>query len=124
MDASSLPRTELLIETKRLSKSLAGHVAVDRVDRGLRAGEILGLIGSNGAGKSTLTRMLTTLLPPTTGEAVIAGFDPRRQSKDGRAAIGYVPQLISADGALTAYEHLLLSAGLYLIASVSRRRSE
>lgn len=115
MDASPLPRTELLIETKRLSKSFAGHLAVDQVDLRVHAGEIFGLIGPNGAGKSTLIKMLTTLLPPTSGEAVIAGFDLRRQSRDVRAAIGYVPQLISADGALTGYENLLLSARLYLI---------
>jgi len=95
-------------------------MAVERVDLRVHAGEIFGLIGPNGAGKSTLIKMLTTLLPPTSGEAVIAGFDLRRQSRDVRAAIGYVPQLISADGALTGYENLLLSARLYLIPSSER----
>jgi ABC-2 type transport system ATP-binding protein len=112
MDANPLPP---LIETNRLSKSFGDHVAVDQIDLRVQAGEIFGLIGPNGAGKSTLIKMLTTLLPPTSGKALVAGFDLRRQSQDVRAAIGYVPQLVSADGALTGYENLLLSARLYLI---------
>ncbi len=115
MDASPLPKTKLLIETKQLSKSFAGRLVVDQVDLRVRAGEIFGLIGPNGAGKSTLIKMLTTLLPPTSGDAFIAGLDLRRQSRNVRATIGYVPQLVSADGALTGYENLLLSARLYLI---------
>ncbi|OBQ57822.1 ABC transporter ATP-binding protein [Mesorhizobium erdmanii] len=115
MDTSPLPKPNFLIETKRLSKSFGDRPAVDQVDLRVGAGEIFGLIGPNGAGKSTLIKMLTTLLPPTSGDAFIAGFDLRRQSRDVRAAIGYVPQLVSADGALTGYENLLLSARLYLI---------
>jgi ABC-2 type transport system ATP-binding protein len=59
--------------------------------------------------------MLTTMLPPTSGGGRIAGFDIVREAKEVRGRIGYVPQLLSADGALTAYENLLLSARLYLI---------
>ncbi|TJV69775.1 MAG: ATP-binding cassette domain-containing protein [Mesorhizobium sp.] len=64
MDASPPPKSDLLIETKRLSKSFAGRVVLDQVDLRVRAGEIYGLIGPNGAGKSTLIKMLTMLLPP------------------------------------------------------------
>jgi ABC-2 type transport system ATP-binding protein len=81
----------------------------------------MGLIGPNGAGKSTLIKMLTTMLPPTSGRAVIAGFDVVREPHRVRARIGYVPQLLSADGALTGYENLLFSARLYL---VPRRQRE
>ncbi|HMK67162.1 MAG TPA: ATP-binding cassette domain-containing protein, partial [Stellaceae bacterium] len=70
-------------------------------------------IGPNGAGKSTLTKMLTTLLPPTSGSASVAGFDIARHSREARRHLGYVPQTISADGTLTGYENLLLSCGLY-----------
>ena len=105
----------LLIETKALSKSFDGRAVVDRVDLHIREREIFGLIGPNGAGKSTLIKMLTTLLPPTSGEARVAGFDVRRNPQAVRSRIGYVPQLLSADGALTGYENLLLSARLYLI---------
>jgi ABC-2 type transport system ATP-binding protein len=105
----------LLIETKGLSKNFDGHVAVDCVDFRVRKGEIFGLIGPNGAGKSTLIKMLTTLLPPSAGSGRVAGYDIRREATRVRASIGYVPQLLSADGALTGYENLLLSARLYLI---------
>ena len=64
--------------------------------------------------------MLTTLLPPTSGTARIAGFDIVRQSADVRRVIGYVPQLLSADGALTGYENLLIFAKLYDIPRIER----
>jgi ABC-2 type transport system ATP-binding protein len=76
-------------------------------------GEIFGLIGPNGAGKSTLIKMLTTLLPPTSGAATISGYDIVREPAAVRRHIGYVPQLLSADGSLTGYENMLLSARLY-----------
>jgi ABC-2 type transport system ATP-binding protein len=110
------------IETRSLSKSFDGHAVVDHVDLRVRDREIFGLIGPNGAGKSTLIKMLTTLLPPTSGEARVAGCDLRHQAKSVRARIGYVPQLLSADGALTGYENLLLSARLYLIPRADRAR--
>jgi len=114
------PYRPLLIETRRLSRAFDGRVVVDRVDLQVRDREIFGLIGPNGAGKSTLIKMLTTLLPPTSGEAWVAGCDIRREPKKVRAHIGYVPQLLSADGALTGYENLLLSARLYLIPRAER----
>jgi len=117
-DRSATPA--LVIETQALSKSYDGHLAVDRVDLQVRAREIFGLIGPNGAGKSTLIKMLTTLLPPTSGEAQVAGCDIRRAPRAVRERIGYVPQLLSADGALTGYENLLLSARLYLIPRAER----
>jgi ABC-2 type transport system ATP-binding protein len=110
----------LLIETKELSKSFDGRVVVDRVGLRIRAREVFGLIGPNGAGKSTLIKMLTTLLPPTSGQASVAGCDIRREPRKVRGRIGYVPQLLSADGALTGYENLLLSARLYLIPRAQR----
>jgi ABC-2 type transport system ATP-binding protein len=72
------PSRALLIETRGLSKSFNGRMAVDRVDLVVREREIFGLIGPNGAGKSTLIKMLTTLLPPTSGDASVAGWDIRR----------------------------------------------
>jgi len=89
------------------------HKAVDGVSIEVRHGEIFGLIGPNGAGKSTMIKILTTLLPPTSGQAWVAGFDVVTQAPLVRRRIGYVPQLLSADGELTAYENLLLSAQLY-----------
>ncbi len=79
----------------------------------VQSGTIFGLLGSNGAGKSTTLKMLTTLLPPTDGTALVAGFDIRQRAREVRRRIGYVPQLLSADAALTAMENLVLSARLY-----------
>ncbi|VTZ50650.1 Multidrug ABC transporter ATP-binding protein (fragment) [Methylocella tundrae] len=105
----------MIIETKALTKRFGDFTAVDQVNLNVGAGEIFGLIGPNGAGKSTLIKMLTTLLPPSSGSATIAGFDLAKQPQEIRAHIGYVPQLLSADGALSGYENLLLSARLYLV---------
>ncbi|HEX8991109.1 MAG TPA: ATP-binding cassette domain-containing protein, partial [Anaerolineales bacterium] len=76
----------------------------------------------NGAGKSTTLKMLTTLLPPTAGTATVAGFDIVRQPAAVRRVIGYVPQLLSADGALTGYENLLVFAKLYDIRKQEREQ--
>jgi ABC-2 type transport system ATP-binding protein len=86
---------------------------VDSLTLSVEAGEVFGLLGPNGAGKSTVIKRLTTLLPPTSGTATVAGFDIVRQSGDVRRVIGYVPQLISADGSLTGFENLLIFAKLY-----------
>lgn len=104
-----------VVETRGLTKAFEGRVVVDHIDLRVRNREIFGLIGPNAAGKSTLIKMLTTLLPPTSGEARVAGCSVRTQARKVRGRIGYVPQLLSADGALTGYENLLLSARLYLI---------
>ncbi|MGO4403982.1 ABC transporter ATP-binding protein [Bosea sp. RAF48] len=104
-----------VIDTVRLCKAFDRNMVVNNVDLTVNHGEIFGLIGPNGAGKSTLIKMLTTLLPPTGGDASVAGCDLRKEPQRLRSRIGYVPQLLSADGALTGYENLLLSARLYLI---------
>ncbi len=109
------PSSPPAIAVDRLTRAFGDHVVVRAVSFEVAAGEIFGLIGPNGAGKSTLVKMLTTMLPPTSGGARIAGFGIVRDAKEVRRRIGYVPQLLSADGALTAYENLLLSARLYLI---------
>ena len=101
------------METKALSRRFGNFTAVDEVSFTVNQGEILGLIGPNGAGKSRLIKMLTTLLPPTSGSALVAGYDIVRQAADVRRHIAYVPQLLSADGSLTGYENMLLSARLY-----------
>ena len=104
-----------IVETFDLTRRFGDFTAVDAVSFAVQSGEIFGLIGPNGAGKSTLVKMLTTMLPPTSGRANIAGYDIVRHPAKVRAHIGYVPQLLSADGALTAYENLLFSARLYLV---------
>ncbi|HZZ77873.1 MAG TPA: ATP-binding cassette domain-containing protein [Gemmataceae bacterium] len=103
----------VVVETQSLTRQFDGRIAVDALTVSVEGGEIYALLGPNGAGKTTTIKMLTTLLPPTSGSARVAGFDIVRQASDVRRAIGYVPQLISADGMLTGYENLLIFAKLY-----------
>lgn len=101
------------VEVIELSHSYGPFVAVDKISFGIDKGMTFGLIGPNGAGKSTTIKMLTTLLPITSGRAYINGHSVEQHPENVRKSIGYVPQLISADGELTAYENLMLSAKLY-----------
>ncbi|MBD2101647.1 ATP-binding cassette domain-containing protein [Leptolyngbya sp. FACHB-261] len=103
----------VILETQALTRHFGKMTAVDAIDLSVHAGEAFGLLGPNGAGKSTVIKMLTTLLPPSAGQAQIAGFDVVRQSSRVQRVIGYVPQALSADGTLTGYENLLIFAKLY-----------
>ena len=110
-----------ILETRSLTRRFGDLTAVDELNLTVETGEVFGLLGPNGAGKTTVIKMLTTLLPPTAGTATVAGFDIRRQPARVRASIGYVPQLISVDGALTGYENLLIFAKLYGVPRALRR---
>jgi len=110
-----------VIVTAALTRCYGTLVAVDHVDLSVRQGIIFGLLGPNGAGKTTTIKMLTTLLPPTSGSARVAGFEVSAQPREVRRRIGYVPQMVSADGALTARENLTLSARLYRLPRAERR---
>ena len=110
----------LAIQTIDLTRRYESLVAVDHLEFSAEAGSIFGLLGPNGAGKSTLVKMLTTLLPPSSGTALVAGFDVIRRPADVRRNIGYVAQMLSADGDLTGYENLLISAKLYGIGRKER----
>jgi ABC-2 type transport system ATP-binding protein len=116
MDASPHPAIVTFALTRRFDKRLA----VDALSLRIERGAFFGLIGSNGAGKTTLIKMLTTLLPPTSGSAKVAGFDVVHEARQVRRRIGYVPQLISADAALTGRENLSLFAKLYGITRSER----
>ncbi len=100
------------IETKSLTKSFRGVTAVDDISFSVETGEIFGFLGPNGAGKSTTMMILTTLLKPTSGQALISGFDVTNNSKQVRENIGYVQQETTVDEYLTGRENLLLQAKL------------
>ncbi len=109
------------IETKELTRRFNSLVAVDRLSLSISSGTIFGLLGPNGAGKSTAIKMLITLLPPSGGTAMVGGFDVARQAREVRRRIGYVPQLLSADGALTGYDNLLVLARLHDVPKPERK---
>jgi ABC-2 type transport system ATP-binding protein len=108
------------IETRLLTKKFGEFCALDHLDLKIPHQCIFGLLGPNGAGKSTAIKILTTLLEATSGSATVAGFDVASNPIEVRRRIGYVPQMLSADGALTANENLILSAGLYGLRGVER----
>lgn len=106
-----------VVVTKDLKKSFPARKkvvqAVRGVDLNVSKGEIFGFLGPNGAGKTTTLRMLTTLLPPDSGEAMVAGFDISKHPNEVRKRIGYVSQAGGADRSATGLENLLLHGRLY-----------
>lgn len=96
----------ITIEARALTKRFGDFVAVDGVDLEVWEGELFGLLGPNGAGKTTLVRMLTGLIPITSGVARVAGVDVAQDPDGVRRAIGVVPQALTSDLDLTAYENL------------------
>lgn len=110
-----------MISTDRLTRRFGALCAVNALTLEVAAGEVFGLVGRNGAGKTTTIKMLSTLLPPTSGSASIAGYDVVARADRVRRVIGYVPQALSADGELTGYENLLVFARLYDIPRAERR---
>lgn len=110
----------LAIETTALTRRFGTVTAVDALSLGVGHGEVFGLLGPNGAGTTTI-KMLITLLPPTAGAATVAGHDVLHEQRLVRRSIGYVPQLLSSDSALTAHENLDISGRLYHIPRAERR---
>src|SRR6185503_1934830 len=107
------PVTGAAVRCTGLRYAFGEHVAVDGVDLAVGGGEIFGLLGPSGAGKTTTIRLITTLLPVRPGMVTVFGADPARRRYAVRRAIGYVPQLLSADGTLTGRENVALFARLF-----------
>ena len=112
---------ETAIELIQLTRRFGEMVALQELTLSVLRGSIFGLLGPNGAGKSTLIKIITTLLPPSSGTALVAGLDIVRQPRQVRRHIGYVSQMLSADGDLTGYENLLISAKLYGLTRAERK---
>jgi len=109
-----------ILTTEHLTRRFKELTAVDDLTISVDEGEIFGLLGPNGAGKSTVIKMITTLLPPTSGSASVGGFDVVHNASKVRRLIGYVPQILSADGTLTGRENLMIFAKLYDIPKSER----
>jgi ABC-2 type transport system ATP-binding protein len=110
------------IEVRSIVKKFGDFTAVDRVSFTVEKGEIFGLLGPNGAGKSTLIRMLVTLLPPSSGTALVGGFDVVKQSDNVRRSIGVIAQAMTSDLDLSVEENLLIYAKLYGVPRDKRTR--
>jgi ABC-2 type transport system ATP-binding protein len=120
--AGYLGRTLAAIETHHLAREFEGGIkAVDGVDLEVAEGEIYGFLGPNGAGKTTMVRMLTTLLRPTGGRAVVAGFDVAEDPGAVRRKIGVALQEAALDPLMTGRELLELQATLH---GISKREGE
>jgi ABC-2 type transport system ATP-binding protein len=102
-----------IIEIKNLVKKFGNFTAVDNMNLTVKEGEILGFLGPNGAGKTTTISMLTTLIKPTGGDALIAGHDLLKEGEKIRSVIGVVPQSFSLFPELTAEENLTYIGRLY-----------
>ncbi len=110
------------IDVRNIVKHFGKFVAVNGISFTVEPGEIFGLLGPNGAGKSTLIRMLTTLLPATSGTAVINGFDVLKQPDGVRRSIGVIPQAMTSDLELSVAENLMIYAKLYGVPREKRIR--
>lgn len=121
-----LAETAPIIKVENLSKTYNGKLkAVDGVSFDVKEGEIFGFLGPNGAGKSTTINMLTTLIKPTSGNALICGYDIHKHANEVRRNVGVVPQEYTADEDLTGRENIILCADLYgLPRSISKAHTE
>jgi ABC-2 type transport system ATP-binding protein len=123
----SLPESDPAVRVEHLTHRYdAGRVALDDVSLDVRAGEAFALLGPNGSGKTTLFRILSTLIEPTSGSAMILGHDVVRRRDDVRQVIGVVFQSPSLDKQLTAEENLRHHGHLYGLrgAELKRRIAE
>ena len=111
----------LAIQTKDLTKRFGAFTAVDKVNFEVRRGEVFGLLGPNGAGKTTLVRMLTTLIPPSGGQAFVAGFDVARHPRQVRENIGVIPQALTSDLDLTGWENVDIYGEFFGLSRRERR---
>jgi ABC-2 type transport system ATP-binding protein len=110
------------IDVRAIVKKFGTFTAVNGISFAVEDGEIFGLLGPNGAGKSTLIRMMTTLLLPTEGTAIVNGFDVVKQADGVRHSIGVIPQSMTSDLELSVEENLIIFAKLYGVARPRREQ--
>ncbi len=110
------------IDVREIRKQFGDFTAVDGISFSVEHGEIFGLLGPNGAGKSTLIRMLTTLIPVTSGVAYVNGHDVTEDADAVRRSIGVIPQAMTSDMELSVEENLLIFSKLYSVPRERRKR--
>ncbi len=111
------------IRVENIVKKYGDFEAVKGVSFTVAEGEIFGLLGPNGAGKSTLIRMMTTLIPVTSGKAIVGGHDVSKDSDAVRRMIGVIPQALTSDQDLTVEENLSIYAKLYSVPRAQREKN-
>ncbi len=109
-----------MIETRELTKIFGKTTAVDRLSIQVGAGSIFGIVGPNGAGKTTLMRMLATLLPPTSGDALVGGASIRRHAARVRRLVGYLPDASGVYPDMTVAEYMSFFAACYGVPASDR----
>jgi len=107
--------SELVIETKNLTRTFKNTVAVDRLDLSVRRGEIFGLLGPDGAGKTTVIRLLAAILDPTDGQARVFGYDTVEDPEPIKRRIGYMAQRFNLYGDLSVWENLNFFADVFQV---------
>ena len=103
----------MAIKAESLTKKFGDFTAVDRISFSVSSGEIFGFLGANGAGKTTAMRILSGLSFPTSGKAIVAGFDVMKDPERIKQNIGYMSQKFALYGDLTVRENIRLYAGIY-----------
>ncbi len=111
------------IRVENIVKKYGDFEAVKGVNFQVADGEIFGLLGPNGAGKSTLIRMMTTLIPVTSGRAIVGGYDVSKDPDAVRRMIGVIPQALTSDQDLTVEENLSIYAKLYSVPRAQREKN-
>jgi ABC-2 type transport system ATP-binding protein len=111
-----------MIEVKDLTKRYGNVAAVNGISVSIQRGEIVGLLGPNGAGKTTTMRMLTGFLPATSGELQVAGFDVRRQSREVRRRLGYMPESTPLYLTMTVRRYLHFMAAIKEVSASERAK--
>lgn len=110
------------VHVEHLTRTFGSFTAVDDISLDVRRGEIFGFLGANGAGKTTAIRMLCGLLPPTSGEATVAGYSIRTHAAEIKRRIGYMSQRFSLYEDLTVEQNIEFYGGVYGLDSASIRR--
>lgn len=111
---------DLIIETENLTKRFKNTTAVDRLNLSVEEGEIFGLVGPDGAGKTTTIRLLSAIMNPTEGRAIVAGHDTVKEAEEIKKVIGYMPQRFSLYGDLSVMENLLFFAEIFEVRGSER----
>jgi ABC-2 type transport system ATP-binding protein len=109
-----------IVKAKGLTKQYGHLLAVDHVDLEVFEGEIFGLLGPNGAGKTTTVRMLTGQTKPTSGEALIAGYDIIHEPIKAKESVGVVPEVSNVYNEMSAWDNLVFAAELYGVSRIER----